>query len=103
MKAKKTSTTNVFPVLDSGYTTKGFFDISGKEGVKMVEELEELEINWDKVKKLLTDDQWRDLIKNSVESWMNGKNYSRNIEDLLKREGILATKRENSLDNLLKD
>jgi len=79
----------------SKYPTKSY---DYKEDYK-----EELEINSGKAKEIIGEEKWNEFIKDTLNKWINGEYYSSKVEKFLKKEGILATKRENSLDNLLDD
>lgn len=59
-----------------------------------------LDINWDKVRKEMSEEGWEKLICDSICKWLS-YNGSDRIEELLKHVGYLATNRENSLNNLL--
>lgn len=64
---------------------------------------EELEINHEKAKELMGEENWKNFIKETLTSWLTDDHYSSSnkIEKFLRNEGILATKREKGLDNLL--
>ena len=45
----------------------------------------------------------RNFIKETLSKWVNNEYYSDRLDKFLKNEGIIATKRENNLDNLLEE
>lgn len=73
----------------------------GYEGEEFEDINDGLEINWTKVKELLSKEDYDSLLKTAIEQYMKYPSDSSN--SLLKHEGIIATKRENTLDNLLGD
>jgi hypothetical protein len=58
----------------------------------------ELEMNWNKVKERLGKEKYEELIQEAIENWFN---YNDRSISLLRHEGLLATKRENGLNDLL--
>ena len=63
---------------------------------------ESLEMNWVKVKESLGEIAYEKVVRDAIKKWLQYDNNDR-IESLLKHEGFLDTKRENSLNNLLDD
>lgn len=63
---------------------------------------ETLEINWVKVKKTIGETEYNKVIRDAVKQWLKG-DYSDRTMSLLKHEGLIDTKRENSLNNLLEE
>lgn len=61
---------------------------------------ETLDINWSKLKETIGEESYNKIVRDSVKKWMDHDNNNR-TDSLLKHEGLLDTKRENSLNNLL--